>query len=313
MAEKRRVYWDACIWFAVIKQEPGRFQRASHVLDLARRGEVEIWTSSLTLAEVFRKQCGDPGTQHAGLTEDEDKPFEDFIAQDFVVEVQIDHRIGVAARRLLRKHPRLKKPQDAIHLATAADGDIDEFHTFDGANLLPLDGEVFTRGGKALKICLPPEPPRDLFTQLAGSEEEGTGTAPQIAAAPGGSPAQPTPAATAPNQQAPVALAPVQSVASAVPAPHADGVTSSPQSVLKMQPLAEVQGDAALKERDSPPPAASEAADPTLAALVALALPRARTANDGVGPIALPSPEPASAQAEQVPKPGGTTGGTAGA
>ena len=144
MAEKKKVYWDACIWFALIKQELGRMTNCEHVLELARRGEVEIWTSSLTLAEVFRKQCGVPTTPANGLPEDKDLEFEAFVAQDFVVEVQVDHQIGIAARRLLRQHAALRKPQDAIHLASALHHDLDEFHTFDAANLLGLDGFVTT-------------------------------------------------------------------------------------------------------------------------------------------------------------------------
>lgn len=163
MADKKKVYWDACIWFALIKQEPGRFAKCDHILGQARRGEVEIWTSSLTLAEVFRKQCG--GTQAGSLPADKDQEFEDFVAQDFVVEVQLDHHIGIAARRLLRAHSPLKKPPDAVHLASAVWHDLDEFHTFDAANLLCLNGLVTTRSGRQLKICEPPDPPRDLFTE----------------------------------------------------------------------------------------------------------------------------------------------------
>jgi len=184
LAEKKKVYWDACIWFALIKQEPGRLTNCSHVLDLARRGEVEIWTSSLTLAEVFRKQCGVPTTAANGLPEDKDLEFEAFVAQDFVVEVQVDHQIGIAARRLLRQHAKLRKPQDAIHLASALQHDLDEFHTFDADNLLGLDGLVQTRSGRSLKICEPPAPPApqpDLFNMVAASEEEAS--APESAAA----------------------------------------------------------------------------------------------------------------------------------
>lgn len=169
MAEKKKVYWDACIWFALIKQEPGRFARCQNIIDLARRGEVEIWTSALTLAEVFRKQCG--GTEATGLPADKDKEFEDFLAQDFVFEVQLDRPIGVSARRLLRAHAPLKKPQDAVHLASAVWNDLDEFHTFDAANLLCLNGLITTRGGRPLRICEPPEPTPDLFSTLTPIEE----------------------------------------------------------------------------------------------------------------------------------------------
>jgi predicted nucleic acid-binding protein len=182
LAEKKKVYWDACVWFALIKQEPGRLTNCSHVLDLAKRGEVEIWTSSLTLAEVFRKQCGVPTTPANGLPEDKDLEFEAFVAQDFVVEVQVDHQIGIAARRLLRQHPKLRKPQDAIHLASALQHDLDEFHTFDADNLLGLDGLVRTRSGRSLKICEPPAPPLDLFTMADASEDQASASGAAAAA-----------------------------------------------------------------------------------------------------------------------------------
>lgn len=181
MAEKRKVYWDACIWFALIKQEPGRFAKCQHIIDQARKGEVEIWTSALTLAEVFRKQCG--GTEASGLPADKDREFEDFLSQDFVYEVQLDRPIGVAARRLLRAHAQLKKPQDAVHLASAVMNNLSEFHTFDAVNLLCLNGFVTTRGGHPLLICEPPDPPADLFSALTPIEEATSVVPPLIAGA----------------------------------------------------------------------------------------------------------------------------------
>jgi predicted nucleic acid-binding protein len=181
LANKKKVYWDSCIWLALVKQEPGRLTNCEHVLSLARRGEVEIWTSSLTLAEVFKKQCDGPATPSTGLPEDQDGAFEAFISQDFVVEVQVDHQIGVTARRLLRKHSPLKKPQDGVHLASAVYHDLDEFHTFDAVNLLCLDGLVVTRNGHPLKICeppAPPPPPVDLFTFTEQVTESAAADAP---------------------------------------------------------------------------------------------------------------------------------------
>ena len=71
----------------------------------------------------------------------------------------------------MRHHPECKKPSDAIHLVTALALNVDEMNTYDGADLLGLDGKVNQTDGKPLKICvptpgpLPPEPPPDLFRQ----------------------------------------------------------------------------------------------------------------------------------------------------
>jgi hypothetical protein len=67
--------------------------------------------------------------------------------------------VGTVARRLLRKFPQIKKPQDAIHVATAVLNNVDELHTFDGSDLLPLDGQIPMQNGQKLKICHPPRPP----------------------------------------------------------------------------------------------------------------------------------------------------------
>jgi hypothetical protein len=81
-----------------------------------------------------------------------------YLAQDCVQRVQVDVDVGTFARRLLRKFP-IRKPQDAIHAATAALNNIDELHTFDGSDLLPLDGQVSMSNGEKLRICKPPTPP----------------------------------------------------------------------------------------------------------------------------------------------------------
>lgn len=131
--------------------------RCEHVLKRARLGEVEIWTSALTLAEVFKVKCG--GTVAQLMTAADDQKFEDYLNQDFVVIAQVDVDTGRTARRLLRQHSPLKKFPDAIHLATAVLNSLDEFHTFDGENLLPLNGTVNRDDGITLSICVPPVPP----------------------------------------------------------------------------------------------------------------------------------------------------------
>jgi len=155
LVELKKIYWDSCVWISVINDEPGRVEICQYLLDCANKREVEIWTSSLTLAEVFKKKCG---ALTVAIDPTKDVDFETFIQQDFLVEVQVDHEIGVTARRLLRAHAELKKPMDAIHLATAVLNNVDEFHTFDGDNLLALNGKVLRKDGKPLHILKPAFP-----------------------------------------------------------------------------------------------------------------------------------------------------------
>lgn len=155
MADIKRIYWDSCVWIGLINEEPDKVELCKEVLRQAKAGEVEIWTSSLTLAEVFKRKCG---VAAAGIDESSDRNFESYIQQEFLVEVQVDHDVGVTARRLLRAHPELKKPMDAIHLATAALNNVDEMHTFDGANLLSLDRKVSRADGSPLRVLVPELP-----------------------------------------------------------------------------------------------------------------------------------------------------------
>lgn len=155
---KKNLYWDTCTWLGLINQEPGKIDRCRYIIEEARKGNIQIWTSTFTLAEVFKKNCA-AGVPAMGISAEMDVDFEDYIAQDFVTLVQVDFDIGVQARRLLRGHPKLKKPADAIHLATAVLNNVDELHTFDGDNLIPLSGVVTRQDKVPLTICLPQEPP----------------------------------------------------------------------------------------------------------------------------------------------------------
>jgi predicted nucleic acid-binding protein len=155
LAEPRKIYWDACVWIALIGGEPGRVERCESIVNLAKAGDAQIWTSSLTLAEVYKHRAGPDG---AALSADKDSVFDAFILQEFVFEVQVDHAVGVFAKKLLRLHAPLKKPSDAVHLATALMNNVHEFHTFDGTNLIPLSEKVLREDGVPLLIREPPPP-----------------------------------------------------------------------------------------------------------------------------------------------------------
>ena len=109
---------------------------------------------------------------------DREKAFEEFLDQDFVFEVVLDHRIANLARRLIRQYDKLKKPNDGVHLATAVQHNVDELHTYDHEDLIPLDGAVYRDDGVLLKICeIPPIPSGgvhsgpDLFDGHADADE----------------------------------------------------------------------------------------------------------------------------------------------
>ena len=149
-------YWDACVWITLIS-EPGTVRHACcvHVLEMAQRGVCEIWTSSFTLAEVYKRKCD--GIQ-VGIEEQYDQKFEDLIESEVIKKVSVDMDVGQVARRLLRRFPKIGKPQDAIHVATCLIENVDELHTFDRSDLLALDGQLDRLDRVKLRICQPPYP-----------------------------------------------------------------------------------------------------------------------------------------------------------
>jgi predicted nucleic acid-binding protein len=201
LAAKRKFYWDSCAWLGLINEEADKLDACRHVIDLARNGHAEIWTSTYTLAEVFKRKCENVQT---GLDEANDYIFEEFLEQDFVIYAQVDADVGRLARRLLRKHAELKKPPDAVHLATAILYNCDEFHTTDEDNLLPLNGRIIRLDRQPLVICRPPEPPPpppppapDLFSQVQDADTNRPAIAEPTAE--GGTAAPPEAAATVPG------------------------------------------------------------------------------------------------------------------
>lgn len=144
------------MWIALIKREANRFDSCRHIIEQAQRGEVEIWTSTFTYAEVFKRKCA---AETTGLASTDDQAFEDYLEQDFVKLIQVDVDVGRAARKLLRAHPTIGKPQDAVHVASALIENVNELHTFDRADLLALDNMLKCQNGSPLRIVKPPIPP----------------------------------------------------------------------------------------------------------------------------------------------------------
>jgi len=148
----RRVYWDSCVFLGLISEESANVADSKAVWEEAKQGRTQIFTSVFTFAEVIRAKC--EGTIKP-LPEAQDKPIVDFLSQKWVTRVLLDESLASQARRLLRKHTECKKPSDGIHLATALHYDVDEMHTWDGSDLLKLDGKTQKRNGAYLTICKP--------------------------------------------------------------------------------------------------------------------------------------------------------------
>ena len=150
MTERVQVYWDACAWLGLLNGEVEKQRSLEQVWLKAQKGEVEIWTSAFCYAEVYRVKCEENWDK---IDPANDQKINNMFDQDFVKIVQVDAEIGKLAKSLLRTYQKLKKPSDAIHLATAVYWDLAQFHTYDGCDLLGL--EVQTSNGGNLAICKP--------------------------------------------------------------------------------------------------------------------------------------------------------------
>jgi predicted nucleic acid-binding protein len=150
LTDRKKVYWDACAWLGLLNGETDKARELEVVWEKAKHGEVEIWTSAFCIAEVYKVKCQDGKT---GLLPESDEKINDLFNQDFVYIAQVDLEIARLAKALLRGQPKLGKPSDGIHLATAIYWNVDQLHTWDASDLL---GVVCNRAdGIPLEICKP--------------------------------------------------------------------------------------------------------------------------------------------------------------
>jgi predicted nucleic acid-binding protein len=150
----KRVYWDACVWLALILREKiplpksgieDRDTMCRMVIEAAKKGSLEILTSTFCLVEV----CKTPADKK--ITSDK---LAEFFENDYILLTNLDRMVAERGRELMVRHPGLKPP-DAVHLATAAvSPGVEEMHTFDD-RLLALDGAIDKADGTKLKICKP--------------------------------------------------------------------------------------------------------------------------------------------------------------
>jgi len=146
------IYLDTNVLLAWIKNETrpnNEMDGVDYCMDRIEAGEIKTITSVNTLIEICE-----------GEVPPEKKAFLDrTLGQRRGIEqVCVDHRIAALAQEIRtfyrQKGKRLELP-DTTHLATAIHYRADALYTFDGDDLLPLNGNV---AGHNLVICKPPLP-----------------------------------------------------------------------------------------------------------------------------------------------------------
>jgi predicted nucleic acid-binding protein len=136
-------YWDSTCFLCWLKDEPDK-ETCNGVVEAAKKGEVLIVTSALTLAEVIKLKHKVPIPQ-----EDAERVKEFFERHDVIEVRQVDRRIAEEARQLVWNYGT--EPKDAIHLATALRYHITVFDTLDGP-LIKLNGKL---GNPPMRIGKP--------------------------------------------------------------------------------------------------------------------------------------------------------------
>lgn len=150
VTDTKKVYWDACAWLGLLNGESDKARELEVVWRKAELGEVEIWTSAFCIAEVYKVKCESGQTS---IAPGDDDKIDYMFDQGFVYIAQVDLEIAKLAKTVLRTHPKLSKPSDGIHLATAIHWNVDQLHTWDASDLLGLDCE--RDDGQPLEICIP--------------------------------------------------------------------------------------------------------------------------------------------------------------
>lgn len=156
MPEHRRVYWDACVILSYFNEMTGRVKLIDGLLAKSRKGEIEIFTSALSIVEVAfaaREQTT------RSIDERVEQHLDEFWADRGAIQLIEPHELIQREARLLMRQGLPKGwslgPFDAIHLASARALGVSEFHTYDkGFNKFKPD--------MPFDICEPYEPQTEL-------------------------------------------------------------------------------------------------------------------------------------------------------
>lgn len=139
-------YWDTCLFLSWLKDEErpsGEMDGVREIIDRQRKRDCRIMTSVITGVEVLQAKIP------AGV----DTMFTALMKR--VARVGVDAKVAQIAHDIRNHYAQAGKKlatPDALHLATAIIYRADEFHTFDGDDLIPLSGNV---AGHKLVICKP--------------------------------------------------------------------------------------------------------------------------------------------------------------
>ena len=128
-----RVYWDSDPFLAWFQEEPDKREEASGTLERAGNGEVVIFTSTLTIAEVLWLRGGPK------IPQDKAAIVRKFFRRSYFRLRNVTRAVAESAQNLVWFEGI--RPKDAIHVATALEAGIPILETFDDG-LIGKSGKI---------------------------------------------------------------------------------------------------------------------------------------------------------------------------
>jgi predicted nucleic acid-binding protein len=145
------VYWDSDAFLGWLQAEPGKAELCAGTLRRADQGEILIFTSTLTLAEVLWMR-GAPM-----VPQEKAEILRKFFRRSYFRIRNVTRKISEDAQDLVWTQGI--RPKDAIHVATALDGHVNVLETFDDG-LLAKTGTI---GNPPLVIRKPMPPAQGIL------------------------------------------------------------------------------------------------------------------------------------------------------
>lgn len=125
------IYWDSDAYLGWLQEEPSKVELCDGTFHRAQMGEVIIFTSALTLAEVLWRRGG------PRLPRDKADMLNRFFRRSYFRVRNVTRKIAEQAQQLYWTNGIA--PKDAIHVATALSESLVLMETFD-AELLKKSG-----------------------------------------------------------------------------------------------------------------------------------------------------------------------------
>lgn len=145
MSGPELIYWDSDAFLGWLQEETDKVELCKGTLGRAKAGEVIIFTSALTIAEVLWRRGG------PRLPKDKAIVLRKFFRQSYIRVRGVSRAIAESAQDVVWDHGI--KPKDAIHVATALEAGILTLETFDG-DLLKKTGTI---GSLVIRKPIPPK------------------------------------------------------------------------------------------------------------------------------------------------------------